>query len=329
MSLTPMDIHQKEFKSARLGGYNEEDVDAFLDLIADELEKLLVENESFKTEIDTIRKRLSEFEEMQSSLQSALITATKSAEDVKTQSTREAEDILFKAKKEAESIVRYAQDESGRIIGEAKSEEQRIDKKIDKVRQVKREYLESIKQIAEMQIKQAEELGEKDGKEELSVENKPPEKAEEVINSVMVGMQQSVSEDKSPENPPPAVEEKAEAESKPVEMVVTGSQTGDSTDVSSGISEPEKNMAGESSAASTEHADNINHGIEINGNPHVGQLTEEKTQTRKQDLVQEVLGMEFGDDIYSGLEDMEEEKRGSGKRMFGRKDRKDRNQFWE
>ena len=43
MKLTPLDIHHKEFSHA-LRGYNEAEVDAFLDQVADELERLFKEN---------------------------------------------------------------------------------------------------------------------------------------------------------------------------------------------------------------------------------------------------------------------------------------------
>ena len=102
MALTPMDINNKEFKSARFGGYNEEDVDSFLDLIADDLEKMTMEKDSMVEELEKVKKKLAEFEEMQSSLQSALITASKSAEDVKEQSKREAAELLTNARKESD-----------------------------------------------------------------------------------------------------------------------------------------------------------------------------------------------------------------------------------
>ena len=43
MKLTPLDIHHKEFGHA-LRGYNEVEVDQFLDQVADELERLFKEN---------------------------------------------------------------------------------------------------------------------------------------------------------------------------------------------------------------------------------------------------------------------------------------------
>ena len=69
-----------------LENIDEEDVDSFLDVVADELEATEAEHETLKAELESARKKLAEFEEMQSSLQSALITASKSAEDIRNQS---------------------------------------------------------------------------------------------------------------------------------------------------------------------------------------------------------------------------------------------------
>lgn len=331
MSLTPMDIHQKEFKSARLGGYNEEDVDAFLDIIADEIENLLAENEVFKAELDTLRKRLSEFEEMQSSLQSALITATKSAEDVKNQSTREAEEILMKAKREAESIVRYAQDESGRIIGEAKNEENRIHKKLEKIRQVKKQYIESIKQIADMQLKQVKELEEKDKQiGGLAEDLGPMEEPMEIINSVMSEMKAANGSKGEVEEKPEVVEKTNEQEvkSQPEKPVETELHSGD-VDITGRPSEPVIDVTANTVISTTTTVENVEQSLSQPVNNVGVQNKEEKEELRKQDLVQEVLGIDFGDDIYSGLEGIEEEKGNGGRRFFGRRDKKAKNQFWE
>src|SRR5450759_2188778 len=108
MALTPIDIHHKEFKTARFGGYNEEDVDSFLDIVADEFERLLQESTDRKQQMEHMKKRLAEFEEMQTSLQSALLAASKSAEAVKEQARQESEALLSKAQEESDSLMRSA-----------------------------------------------------------------------------------------------------------------------------------------------------------------------------------------------------------------------------
>ena len=57
MALTPLDIHHKEFRTARFGGYNEEEVDSFLDQVADEFEKLTQDNVELGQQVEADRRR--------------------------------------------------------------------------------------------------------------------------------------------------------------------------------------------------------------------------------------------------------------------------------
>ena len=111
MGITPMDIHHKEFRNARIGGYNEEDVDSFLDQVSDELAKLIEKNQGLEKQIQVIKSSLKEFEEMEGSLHSTLMTAAKSAELVKKEAEVKASSIIDNAKGEAESILGNAKSE--------------------------------------------------------------------------------------------------------------------------------------------------------------------------------------------------------------------------
>ena len=60
MRITPMDIEQQQFgRSFR--GYNEEEVDNFLDRIAKDYEEILNENIKNKEELEKLQVRLEEY----------------------------------------------------------------------------------------------------------------------------------------------------------------------------------------------------------------------------------------------------------------------------
>ena len=61
MKLTPLDIHHKEFRHA-LRGYSEEEVDQFLDEVADEFERLFKENIEIAEKLEAANQKLTEFE---------------------------------------------------------------------------------------------------------------------------------------------------------------------------------------------------------------------------------------------------------------------------
>ena len=57
MKLTPLDIHNKEFRRS-IRGYNEEDVDVFLDQVAAEFERIFKENGELKEQVDGMRGKV-------------------------------------------------------------------------------------------------------------------------------------------------------------------------------------------------------------------------------------------------------------------------------
>lgn len=60
MSLSPGDVHNVAFSKSPIGkrGYNEEEVDAFLDLVEAELARLINENNDLHNRVDQLNKRL-------------------------------------------------------------------------------------------------------------------------------------------------------------------------------------------------------------------------------------------------------------------------------
>jgi DivIVA domain-containing protein len=60
MPLTPADVHNVAFSKPPIGkrGYNEDEVDAFLDLVEAELARLIEENEDLREQVSAIEQRL-------------------------------------------------------------------------------------------------------------------------------------------------------------------------------------------------------------------------------------------------------------------------------
>src|ERR687896_2760727 len=60
MPLTPADVHNVAFSKPPIGkrGYNEDEVDAFLDLVETELAKLIEENEDLREQVAQLEQRL-------------------------------------------------------------------------------------------------------------------------------------------------------------------------------------------------------------------------------------------------------------------------------
>lgn len=107
MSLTPMDIHNKEF-SRTFKGYNPDEVDQFLDEIIEEFEKLYKENIKLKEKLTVAAEKLGQYKTMEDTLKETLVTAQKTSEDV-----------IDNAKEKARLIIKAAEEDSNRMLRES------------------------------------------------------------------------------------------------------------------------------------------------------------------------------------------------------------------
>ena len=81
MALTPMDIHNKEFTRS-FRGYDDEEVDRFLDEIIEEFERLYKENIELKERLGMLSDQISNYKTMENTLKETLVTAQRAANDV-------------------------------------------------------------------------------------------------------------------------------------------------------------------------------------------------------------------------------------------------------
>jgi len=163
MRITPMDIEQQEFtKSFR--GYNEEEVDDFLDKIVKDYEELINENVRLNEEIERMQEKLKEFSEIEETLRSALLNAQKSAEEMKGKVESEAKIIIEKAELEAKALKQ-----------QVFQREDLVKNEIDNLRRYKFIFKEKFKSMLNLYLKMIEnedfeEEGNYEIKEEVSKE---------------------------------------------------------------------------------------------------------------------------------------------------------------
>lgn len=105
--LTPLDIHNKEFKRG-FRGYNEEEVDEFLDRIVRDFEKLSQENSELKETVERLNSKLEHYQHMENTLHSTLVIAQETAEEVKLNAKKETELLLKEAELRAQKLVEEA-----------------------------------------------------------------------------------------------------------------------------------------------------------------------------------------------------------------------------
>jgi cell division initiation protein len=115
--LTAMDIERQEFKTA-FRGYEREEVRLFLNAVAEEVERLNLDNASLREEAGTLRGRLEDFKERERSLQETLLTAQKMSEELVGKSQKESELLVKEARIKAERLLEQAQDQLSMLEAE-------------------------------------------------------------------------------------------------------------------------------------------------------------------------------------------------------------------
>lgn len=114
MPLTPVDIHNKEF-SRSFRGYDEDEVDQFLDLIVEDFEKLYKENFELKERISMLKEQTEYYKSMEATLKDTLVTAQKMADEVEVSAQKKAELIIKEAEQEARNIIENANEQVVKI----------------------------------------------------------------------------------------------------------------------------------------------------------------------------------------------------------------------
>lgn len=99
--LTPLEIENKKFSKQMVNGYNVDEVDEFLDLLTADYEKLYKENAGAREKIEQLNEDISHYRTIESTLQSTLMMAQSTAEEVKNVARQQAEQIINDAQSNA------------------------------------------------------------------------------------------------------------------------------------------------------------------------------------------------------------------------------------
>ena len=130
--ITPMDIHNKTF-SRGLRGYSQEEVDAFLEELSGDYERIYREHREMEEEMDTIRTKLRNYEKMEATMSSTLVMAQETAENVKKNALKEADLAVREARHSAHKILEEAEQAKAKLKSDLLKAEADMSVYIEKV----------------------------------------------------------------------------------------------------------------------------------------------------------------------------------------------------
>ncbi len=137
MALTPLDIQNKTFPT-KMRGYNQDEVDDFLDLVVRDYEEITQRNRELEKAVKHSEEKLEYFNELKDALNQSIIVAQDTADKVKTSASKESEVIVTSAQNKADELVATAEKRSHQLTTDAE----------EKARQILTDATEKAKQLA-------------------------------------------------------------------------------------------------------------------------------------------------------------------------------------
>ena len=107
MNLTPLDIRKQSFQRT-LRGFDPDEVQAFLEMAAEEFERLTRENIEMKEQHSTLKTEVERYRKLEQTLQEMLRTAQETADEVRQNARKEGGLIIRESEVRANSAVEDA-----------------------------------------------------------------------------------------------------------------------------------------------------------------------------------------------------------------------------
>ena len=140
MALTPLDIHNKEF-SKGFRGYDEDEVNEFLDQVIKDYEILIREKKELEEQLNEMSERIGHFNAIEGTLNKSIVIAQEAAEEVKRS-----------AQKEAKLIMKEAEKNADRIVNESFSKARKIALEIEDLKKQSKVFRTRFKMLVEAQL---------------------------------------------------------------------------------------------------------------------------------------------------------------------------------
>ena len=158
MTITPQDIQSKQFH-VRMRGFDVDEVDKFLEKVAEEFLIITLENKQILEKIESMEKELANFRNKEQAFQSAILSAQKISDEMQNKSRQESDKRIAKAKAEAEELRTDARNETDKLREDVQAEVGAlIEKSRQEAKKIQREATEKANNLEETAKKQHSEL---------------------------------------------------------------------------------------------------------------------------------------------------------------------------
>lgn len=173
MKTNPADIRTHSFNKA-LRGFDVDEVEVFLEKLADELDELQKENFRLNEEVEKMSERVNEYRKIEKNLQDALIAAQESSNRAADSARKQANLIIKESELKARQIVEKAKEEAGNIrtsVYRLREERDIIIAKLKSIVETQEKLLNKDNSNIKLKTTRVITETKKDSSEEINVDN--------------------------------------------------------------------------------------------------------------------------------------------------------------
>lgn len=133
MSLTPLEVKKQEFEKV-FRGYDPVAVDAFLELVSEEMAALVMRVNGLEERLIGVQSAVEDYRQMEQALKETMANAQRQADDARETAAREGE-----------IVVREAQVDAERLVAEAERRRASLEERIQEMESSERDFLRRLK----------------------------------------------------------------------------------------------------------------------------------------------------------------------------------------
>jgi cell division initiation protein len=127
IDLTPLDVRNKRGDFRRLlRGYDSEEVDGFLELVAERLEELVKEILTLRERTERLKEQVDSSQGREKAVQEALVSAQELRDEIRSQAQKESEELRAQAQEAADDVRSQAHREANLQRKEAEAQARQI-----------------------------------------------------------------------------------------------------------------------------------------------------------------------------------------------------------
>jgi cell division initiation protein len=175
MRISPLLIKKQEF-TRTLRGFDVEEVQAFLDKLANDVELLIRENEMLTNDVEILNERVEEFQKIEKNLQDTLLKAQDSSSKA-----------MDSTKKQTGLMIKEAEIKATQIVEKARKDANELRDAVSKLKEEKDLIVAKLKAIVSTQAQLLE------GKVKEAGEESPPAKEKEPKENIDIDVDDIVN----------------------------------------------------------------------------------------------------------------------------------------